>query len=196
MHIVKALFVLGLGAFVAGCATAPQVVPEEEQKDPQLLLEERAEAAREAGGFVALRHASSLTLPAAQDRALRRAREELAEVVAARVETLQGAYLERADIADPEPVQEWFTGVEQYLRDLIVGGARPVAEKQLTDDGLSTVWVMVVEDPGSIVQAMEIRGAADRRLFELVRASRAYRELLAEAETFAEYRVSQDWMSD
>ncbi len=190
MRFFHAVLILGLGALVTGCATAPRKAEVAEEQSPHELVEERAQAARDAKGFVAIGQASSLAMPAAQDRALRRAREELADKASARVEALQSAYLRNAEIADPAPVEAWFAGVTRYLQDLIVGGARPVVEKHQTDEGLSTVWVMVVEDPGAIVQALEIRGAGNRQLFELIRASQAYRELLAEAEAFSTYRVS------
>lgn len=196
MRVLQILFVLGFGIWITGCATIPteERVDEDQAVDPDTLLAERADAVREAGGFVAVQEASSLTMPTAQDRALRRAREELAESVVARVEALQDAYLEGADPSDPEPVVHWFAEVQRYLQELIAGGARPAVEKQVAEEGLSTVWILVLENPGAIVQAMEIRAAADRQLFELVRSSRAYRELLAEAESFAAYRDVQDWI--
>ncbi len=192
MRFFCAMQILGLGALIAGCATVPRSAEVAEEKAPQQLVEERAQAVRDAKGFVAIGQASSLAMPAAQDRALRRARGELADMVSARVEALKDSYLGQTEITDPATVQTWFAGVDRYLRDLIVGGAHPVLEKHQTDEGLSTVWLMLVEDPGVIVQALEIRGAGNRQLFELVRASQAYRALLAEAETFSAYRISKE----
>jgi len=121
---------------------------------------------------------------------VRRARLDLSEIVVARVNQLQAEYLEMAG-ADRQAAEAWFTGVSRYLRDSVLLGARSVVEKSQMDADLATVWVLMVEDPAVIVQAMEIRGAADRQLYALVRSSPAYRALLAEAERFHAYRVSQ-----
>ena len=191
MFVGKALLVLGAGLFVAGCATSPRSVPVDEI-DPQEKIAVRAASAREAGGFVTIGEASALTLPVAQDRALREARAALADIVSARLEKLKNDYVESAGIADAEPVQAWFAGANGYLRDLILGGARPVLEKSAMEDERWTVWVLLVEDPGVLVQALELRGIAERQLFGLLRASQAYRALLVEAERFAEYRTAQN----
>lgn len=188
MRVIKALLVFGVGALVAGCASTPQTAPVVEDKPPQEVVAAKAAAVLEARGFAAIGEASSLTLPAAQDRALRRARAALADMVASRVQDLQADYLESTSVADPEQVQAWFAGVERYVRDLILGGARPTMEEFRMDEGLATVWILLQEDPGIIVQALEIRGTANRQLFELVRGSRGYRALLAEAEQYAAFR--------
>ncbi len=194
MRIAAIYVTLGMGLFWAGCATTPPRIPDEgDDADPQTLLEEHVEAARDAQGLVAMGQASSISLPAAEDRALQRARADLADTVNERVQALQDAFLEEANIENPEPVESLTAAVDRYLRALIMGGTQPVLVKHETDDGLSTAWLMVVEDPGAIVQAFEIHKASDRQTYELVRASRAFRALLAEAETFAAYRVSQDW---
>ncbi len=179
------------GVLLAGCATTPKTV-EVLEVSPQEAVDRQAEVAQQAGGFVAVGMGSSLTLPLAQDKAIRRARQALADAVQERVAKLQAQYLDTAGASDPEFIEDWFAGVSRYLRDLIVGGARPVVEKSQIDEGLSTVWVLMVEDPGTIVQAMEMHGVSNRQLYELVRGSAAYRALLADAERFGSYRRNLD----
>jgi len=178
---------LGAGLLLAGCATTSRQV-EVVEVSPQEAIERQAAAAQETGGIVAVGMGSSLTQPLAQDKAIRRGRQELAGLVQARVAQIQTQYLEEAGVADAEPVEAWFAEVSRYLQDLIIGGARPLTEKSQVDDGLATVWVLLVEDPGTIVQAMEIHGVAQRQLYELVKGSSAYRALLAEVERFGTYR--------
>jgi hypothetical protein len=188
-HVWKLLTVCA-GLLLAGCATVP--APKEAiVLSPEETVAIHAEAAREAKGVVAVGQGSSLTLPMAQDKTLRRVRQDAADALDARVAQLQVNFLASAGIADVEPVVAWFEGVSTYLRGLLPG-VPPALETTQIDDGLVTHRVLLVVDPGMIVQALEVRGVANRQLYELIRASQAYRTLLAEAETFGQYRVAQD----
>jgi hypothetical protein len=187
MHTRK-MVVLFAGLLFAGCATVPP--PKEvAELPPEEVVSRQADTAREAKGIVALAQATSLTLPMAQDKAIRRVRTDLGNALVARVEKLQADFVATAGIADVGPVAEWFGGVSRYLRDL-TPGVRPVFENTQVDGDLFTYRVLLVADPGVIAQALEVRGASNRQLFELLRASQAYRELLAEIEVFGQYRVA------
>lgn len=185
------LFGLGFAIVFSGCATAPRQRIEVVEVSPQETVEAQAAAVGEGGGFSVIGEGSSLTLPMAQDKAIRRARLALSESVVARVEKVRSDFVASAELTDSTAVDTWFEGVSAYLRELILGGARPAVEQSEQNDGLFTVWVMMMEDPATIVQAMEMRGVSDRQTYELIRASQAYRALLAEAERFAAFKNSQ-----
>jgi hypothetical protein len=177
-----------IGLLFAGCASVPP--PKEVVVlSPEEVVATRALAAREAQGIVVVAKGTSLTLPMAQDKAIRRARVDLAEALASRAEKLQADFVAAVGIADTASVAEWFTGVSRHLRELSPG-IRPALEQTQSDEDLYTHWVLIIADPGIIVQALEVRSAANRQLFELVRASQAYRELLAQSEVFGQYRIA------
>jgi hypothetical protein len=189
MRYIHGWLMLGLGALLAGCASVRPAVPVEQS--PQAFVEEQALGVRDAQGFAVIGMGSSVILPSAYEKALRRGRFELAEIVLARLALLQEEFLKTAGLVDDAPVDALFSGIQAYLQDMIQGGALPVLERTQEEDGLATVWMLLTEDPGVILQALEVRGAADRQLLELIRASQAYRALLLESEQYGAYRLSQ-----
>ncbi len=186
---MKAWYRLVLGwVFVAmaGCASLePGVVSE--RKAPAEDMEAREEAMRSAGGIVTLAMGSSQTMSMAENKARRRGRAGLSERVTERVMNLQEAFLAEADVADPAPVRAWFEGVSNYLRGLVETGSVPALERRQDVEGLATVWMLMVEHPQTILDALNVRAPADRQLYELIRASQAYRALEEEAGTFKAY---------
>jgi hypothetical protein len=193
MRFISRIHVLGgvLGLLLVGCAVTPRRTIQIVEVAPEEAVLTQAALISEAGGFSVVGEGASLTLPMAQDKAIRRARLALSEAVLARVQQVKADFIAATDSTETTAVDTWFSGVSDYLRELIVGGTQPVVEQSEQKDGLVTVWVVMTEDPATIVQAMEMRGVTDRQTYELIRASEAYRSLLAEAEQFATYKASQ-----
>lgn len=186
MKALSRLLMVGLCLIIVGCVGV-RPVAQTPAEEPGVDVETRKQALQEAGAIVVTAESASLTQPMAENKALRRGREALAEAVEQRVEAVRAAFVEEADVSDPVAVRAWFEDVSRYLTALTWAGSKPALHRQEEQEGLFTVWLLMLESPESLLEAMQLRAANDRQLFALLQSSQAYQALEEEAERLKAY---------
>ena len=168
---------------IAGCRTT-----QPDTRDPFVILQERAQAAREAGGLAAVGMGTSLSEPLAIDKAKMRGRTELAHMVETKVDSLKKDFAEEVgDVASAE-YNELFAAASKNIAHQLLTGTR-------SDEKLTTAWALMVLNPQTLATALEANAGAQRHVYTRFRASQAFEELQREIEKFEEFkRKDASWL--
>jgi len=170
---------------LAGCAHAPSADP----VVPQPIFEEiqaRSVSIREAGGLVAIGSAASANRTLALNRALADGRIRLARELEQRVEALTARLAEEAGQPLAADLLLRFDTAARTLTVQTIAALPALRLDQETSGGTFTAYTLLVLSPSALTRQF----TEDRELLTLLRPSKAFEDLEADAARF------DSWFAD
>ncbi len=180
-HTMVAL-VLAAG-IISGCRTG-----DVDDRDPFVILQERAQAASAAGGLAAVGLGTSLSQPMAVDKAKMRGRTEIAHIVETKVDSLRKDFSEEIGSDASAEYNELFSAAAKNLAHQLLSGAGATDVRFRTEGKLTTAWALMVMNPKMLATAIEAQANTQRHLYTRFRASQAFEALQREVKKFEEFK--------
>ena len=186
---VAAAGMLGL-AFV-GCRSSKTVWSKD---TPFGKMQKRATEVIEAGGLAGVGVDVSQSPQTAMDKAKLSARLELAQIIETKVELLRKDFVEEIGEAKTDEYNALFSSTAKAVASQILHGTVPVDIQYRTKDGRTEAWVLVVQTPEILENALANQASAQRAMYTRFRASEAFKELQKEIAAFEKYKSDHSWL--
>jgi len=190
LKFYSAVALLFAVVLIAGCRTT-----QHDTRDPFVILQERAQAARDAGGLASVGMGTSLSQPLAIDKAKTRGRTELAHMVETKVDSLKKDFAEEVGDVPSAEYNELFAAASKNIAHQLLTGTGATDVRTRSDEKLTTAWALMVLNPQILATALEANAGAQRHVYTRFRASQAFEELQREIEKFEEFkRKDASWL--
>ena len=185
-RVAVGLLAVAMVGSLAACKTPQKPVTSE--KTPFEVMQEKANAVTAAGGLAAVGIGQSATVYLALDKAKTRGRTEIAHIIETKVESLKKDFSEEVGEGKGSEYNGLFSAASKSIASQVLRGCVPKDLKYATENGQTTAWALMVQDPKVIADAFAAEANTQRQQYTRFRASQAFNDLDSEVKKFEEFK--------
>ncbi len=188
LGLLGALTGLALVAGLAGCRSMPSTSSDDTPYGPLMKM---AQEITRNGGLAAVGTGLSVSPQLAIEKAKTHARQELAQMLEVKVESMRKSFMEESGQGKSGDFNAMFTSVGKVVASQVLRGTSELETKYNTTKGVTTAWTVMAQNPKLISDAFEAEMNQQKAAITRFRASQAFAELAKEIQAFEAYKKEQ-----